>query len=219
MAQFARDMVAQFLTAADTPALREPEQIRQDCVRKLRPIETSGMFTAILGVPAWRGLTVSLRLKGSMGEVPDVTFGREGKGVWIVLTYQEPASGPGESSVSDTTPPDSWFDRMIKLSFGGEKDVEHLFLQRLFEQLGYEDADFAFGFLVVMYQGCKNVTTEADVVLFNGESRNYENALILAETKSVRKLIDKRVKLQARSYANWLSPVYYVLTDGDDVEV
>ncbi len=31
------------------PALREPEQIRQECVRKLRPIETSGMFTAILG--------------------------------------------------------------------------------------------------------------------------------------------------------------------------
>lgn len=28
--------------------LREPEQIRQDCVRKLRAIETSGMFTAIL---------------------------------------------------------------------------------------------------------------------------------------------------------------------------
>ena len=43
------------------PALREPEQIRQDCARKLAPIETSGMasktpvvqtdnvFSAILG--------------------------------------------------------------------------------------------------------------------------------------------------------------------------
>ena len=31
------------------PTLREPEQIRQDCVDKLRPIVTSGMFTAILG--------------------------------------------------------------------------------------------------------------------------------------------------------------------------
>ena len=30
------------------PVLREPEQIRQDCAAKLRPIETSGMFTAIL---------------------------------------------------------------------------------------------------------------------------------------------------------------------------
>lgn len=29
-------------------SLREPDQIRRDCVRKLRPIETSGMFTAIL---------------------------------------------------------------------------------------------------------------------------------------------------------------------------
>jgi hypothetical protein len=30
-------------------SLREPEQIRQDCARKLRTVETSGMFTAILG--------------------------------------------------------------------------------------------------------------------------------------------------------------------------
>ena len=29
--------------------MREPEQIRQDCAAKLRPIETSDMFTAILG--------------------------------------------------------------------------------------------------------------------------------------------------------------------------
>ena len=29
--------------------LRDPEEIRQDCARKLRPVETGGMFTAILG--------------------------------------------------------------------------------------------------------------------------------------------------------------------------
>jgi hypothetical protein len=29
-------------------SLREPEQIRLECARKLGPIETSGMFTAIL---------------------------------------------------------------------------------------------------------------------------------------------------------------------------
>ena len=29
--------------------IREPEQIRADCARKLREVETSGMFTAILG--------------------------------------------------------------------------------------------------------------------------------------------------------------------------
>lgn len=29
--------------------IREPEQIRQDCARKLRSVETSDMFTAILG--------------------------------------------------------------------------------------------------------------------------------------------------------------------------
>lgn len=29
--------------------IREPEQIRADCARKLRSVETGGMFTAILG--------------------------------------------------------------------------------------------------------------------------------------------------------------------------
>src|ERR1039457_1845938 len=33
---------------ADDP-LREPHQIRADCARKLKPIETGVMFTAILG--------------------------------------------------------------------------------------------------------------------------------------------------------------------------
>src|SRR5450755_1311838 len=33
---------------SDEP-LREPEQIRQDCARKLRPVETGGIFTAVLG--------------------------------------------------------------------------------------------------------------------------------------------------------------------------
>jgi hypothetical protein len=34
---------------ADRP-LREPNQIRADCARKLKPIETGDMFTAILAV-------------------------------------------------------------------------------------------------------------------------------------------------------------------------
>src|SRR5262249_19615162 len=39
------------VTRTTTPdeTLREPEQIRQDCARKLKQVQTSGMFTAILG--------------------------------------------------------------------------------------------------------------------------------------------------------------------------
>lgn len=29
--------------------IREPDEIRRDCARKLRSVETSGMFTALLG--------------------------------------------------------------------------------------------------------------------------------------------------------------------------
>ena len=177
-------------------------------------------------------LAFSLRLKGSMDEVPDVNFGSEGKSVWIVLTYQEPVS-PSVSSASDTTPvshttpPDSWFDKMAKIEFGpdtSEMDVMVKFIHPLFESLGYEDLDFAYSHSVVMYHGSKKVTKTADAVLFNSDdyienSRSRENALILVEGKKGGKSIDKGVVLQARSYAMWLSPVYYVLTNGDDVEV
>lgn len=37
----------EFYEMAETP-IREAEEIRRDCVRKLRSVETSGMFTAIL---------------------------------------------------------------------------------------------------------------------------------------------------------------------------
>jgi hypothetical protein len=36
---------------SDTP-IREPDQIRQDAARKLRQVEISDHFRAILGVPA-----------------------------------------------------------------------------------------------------------------------------------------------------------------------
>ena len=36
------------MTHDDTP-IREPEQIRQDCVRKLRVVQVSSHFQAILG--------------------------------------------------------------------------------------------------------------------------------------------------------------------------
>lgn len=47
--------------------LREPEQIRQDCARKLAPIEASGMFTAILGCLLGEDWATLDRLKGEAG--------------------------------------------------------------------------------------------------------------------------------------------------------
>ena len=37
------------MTEPTEPALREPEQIRQECVAKLLPIDASNLLTAILG--------------------------------------------------------------------------------------------------------------------------------------------------------------------------
>ncbi len=165
-----------------------------------------------------------------MDELRDIAFGSEDKSDWIVLTDQEAASPPTGPQVSetqpesDTTPLDSWFARMLERRFGSESEVVHYFIRPLFEHLGYEEPDFAIEYPVVMHMGQKKVTLQADVVLFKRDdhiedSHNADNTLILADAKRFTKPIDADVVAQARSYAMWLSPVYYLLTNGDDVEV
>ena len=94
----------------------------------------------------------------------------------------------------------------------------------MFEQLGYEEPDFAYEHPVLMRFGKEKFNKEADLVLFKrvdhvNDTHRPENALILAEAKKLGKIIDADVEGQARSYSMYLSPVYYVLSNGDDVNV
>ena len=49
--------------------------------------------------------------------------------------------------------------------------------------------------------------------------RKPGDGLIVAEAKNLGKLINEDVVGQARSYAMYLSPVYYFVTNGDAIEV
>ena len=55
---------------------------------------------------------------------------------------------------------------MEQRTFESEREVEYYFIVPLLENLGYEEADFAIGYPVQMYEGVKKVNKVADFVLF-----------------------------------------------------
>lgn len=205
----------------------------------------SGTFWARLGckrrtperIEEARGLlehhrvSVSLRARRSMGELRDVTFGGEDRDDWIILTHEELAPMQNEKSddivepATGTTPSDEWFAQINQLRFGSESDVVLKFVVPLFEKLGYEEPDTTTNFTVVMRFGREKLKDKkADVVLFQRDDHindvhKPENNLILAEAKILGEPINGDVVAQARSYAMFLSPVYYFITNGNAVEI
>jgi hypothetical protein len=166
----------------------------------------------------------SLRQRSLLVNHDEEVFGTEGKNEWIVLTYVEPkppvvTSGSDPQLKDVPTPPDSWFTMMEQRNFESEREVEYYFVVPLLEQLGYEEDDFAIGYPVQMYEGVKKVHKEADFVLFNGSSRAKEDVLIIVEAKKLGRPITRDAIGQARSYALWLTPAYYLVTNGDTIRL
>lgn len=91
---------------------------------------------------------------------------------------------------------------------------------RFFEQLGYHEEQEAAGFGFVMWEGVRQHHAEADLLYFARDMHDIEKGdpLVLVECKAVGKGPDAGLG-QARSYAYWLKPAYYVVTDGDYLTV
>ena len=166
----------------------------------------------------------ALLQRSLMLNLDDATFGTEAKDEWIVLSYIEPEL-PAAAIQMDLpttevpTLPDSWFALIEQRVFESEREVEYYFIVPLLEHLGYEEADFAIGYPVQMYEGVKKVNKEADFVLFNGLSRDKEDALLIVEAKKTEKILTEDAVGQARGYAMWLSTPYYLVTNGDEIRV
>jgi hypothetical protein len=94
------------------------------------------------------------------------------------------------------------------------------FASPLFHGLGYSDEHEAAGFRFVMWEGVTHKTVEADLVYFANERRSVEDGvpLVLVEVKSSDQPPDAG-KGQARSYALWIMPAYYVTTNGEAIVV
>jgi len=168
---------------------------------------------------------VNLAHRHSMLELANGTFGSEDKDDWIILTYVQPDPGQtagleNHAQNTDTpTPPDSWFAKKVQQKFESENEVVCFFIVPLFEQLGWDEADFWLECPIEMYEGVTRVMKKGDLVIFNGENHSPANALIDVEAKKPTTPLDKYAVGQARSYATTLRTPYYVLTNGEEVRV
>jgi hypothetical protein len=137
---------------------------------------------------------------------------------WIVLSLPV-MPGPGGSG-PDPRPSPEWFEHLISVHLDSEREVEMFFASPLFHALGYGDEHEAAGFRFDMWEGVTRRKVEADLVYFVNGHRSLEGGvpLILVEVKSPDQPPDAG-RGQARSYALWVMPAYYVTTNGEFVIV
>ena len=105
-----------------------------------------------------------------------------------------------------------------------EREVEMHFASPLFrEGLGYSEEHEAAGFGIRLAKGGTPAHVEADLLYFASDKHDVKlgEPLVLVECK---RLIKDEKELQAardqaHSYALWVIPAYYVITDGRIVSV
>jgi Type I restriction enzyme R protein N terminus (HSDR_N) len=142
-----------------------------------------------------------------------------GRDDWLVMSM--PAQAPVPAARADPRPSADWFEHMKSLRPDTEREVEMHFVAPLFRELGYREEQEAAGFGIQVYQGSRRPQRiEADVLYFGDDQHTLEHGepLVLVECKrSIKDL--KAAAGQVRSYALWVLPAYYVITDAETVSV
>jgi type I site-specific restriction endonuclease len=84
--------------------------------------------------------------------------------------------------------------------------------------MGYEDEQEAVGFGFTMWEGVSKKRVQADLVYFGNEVHSIDEGapLVLVEAKGPSQEPHAGTG-QAKSYAYWLKPAYYVTTNGNVV--
>lgn len=146
------------------------------------------------------------------------SVGEAGLHDWIVLSM--PVMPRPDDSSPDPRPSPEWFEHLMSVHLDSEREVEMFFASPLFRALGYGDEQEAAGFRFDMWEGISHRKVEADLVYFIDGHRSLEEGvpLVLVEVKSRDQLPDAG-KGQARSYALWVMPAYYVTTNGEVIVV
>jgi hypothetical protein len=120
----------------------------------------------------------------------------------------------------DPRPSEEWFEHLMSVSLHSEREVEMHFVSPLFHRLGYDDSQEAAGFRFDTYAGVQFRVAEADLVYFGSDCQSLTDGepLVLVEVKDSGQPPDSGTG-QAKSYAFWVKPAYYVITNGDVVIV
>lgn len=196
--------------------LRRSIEASQRGSRRLR----AHRFKDLFGFQAWSPARREMvgRLLSDEGIVVQPSVEQAGRDDWLVFSV--PTPGVTTGAAPEPRPTAEWFAYLARLQLGSEREVEMHFVSPLFEQLGYAEEQEAAGFGFVMWEGVRQHHAEADLLYFAGAVHDTEKGdpLVLVETKAVGKGPDAGLG-QARSYAFWVKPAYYVVTDGDYLTV
>jgi hypothetical protein len=141
---------------------------------------------------------------------------------WLVMSM--PVTVPVTETSPDPAPTAEWFTHMESVGTDTEREVEMHFASPLFrEGLGYREDQEAAGYSIQAARGSRPGHIEADLLYFADDKHDLHEGepLVLVECK---KLIKDEKELsaavaQVRSYALWVVPAYYVITDGKIVSV
>jgi len=148
---------------------------------------------------------------------------KAGRDDWLVMSMPVPV--PVVETSPDPAPTAEWFAHMASVRTDTEREVEMHFASPLFrEGLGYSEDQEAAGFgIQVPHGSARPQRVEADLLYFayDRHSQDLGEPLVVVECKRLIK-DEKELKLaagQVRSYALWVLPAYYVITDGRTVSV
>jgi len=141
---------------------------------------------------------------------------------WLVMSMPVPV--PVVETSPDPEPSAEWFAHMASVRTDTEREVEMHFASPLFQEgFGYSEEQEAAGFGIRWARGSAPGHVEADLLYFAGDEHDVKTGepLVLVECK---RLIKDEKELQAavaqaHSYALWVIPAYYVITDGRIVSI
>src|SRR3984957_2852441 len=175
---------------------------------------------ALFGFQAWTAPRKELvsNLLESRGIRAQPPIGKADLHDWIVLSL--PVMPTIDDASPDPRPSEEWFDHLMSVHLDSEREVEMFFASPLFHGLGYTSEHEAAGFRFDMWEGVSRKRVEADLVYFTDERHSLADGepLVLVEAKGSDQAPDAGTG-QAKSYAYWLKPAYYVTTNGDVVVV
>ncbi len=137
---------------------------------------------------------------------------------WLVLSL--PDLPPPRDDHPEPRPSPEWFEHLMSVPMHSESDVEIHFASPLFHGLGYDDEQEAAGFRFDTFAGVQFRVAEADLLYFVDERQSLTDGvpLVLVEVKDSDQKPDAGTG-QAKSYAFWVKPAYYVITNGNVIIV
>jgi hypothetical protein len=177
-------------------------------------------FRELFGYQAWSAQRREHveRLLREAGIVVQPALGEADRDDWLVLSM--PTLPEVREEHREPRPPEAWFAHLEQVRLGSEREVEMHFAAPLFQELGYREEQEAAGFGFTMWEGVRHHQAEADLLYFAGDAHDLEHGqpLVLVECKAPGKKPGTGTG-QAKAYAYWVKPAYYVITDGDVLTV